>query len=106
MDDNNMTQLKESQSEWGLKLLRIILPHITDGIYAMFTEGKSICDATDEQEGWVVVWVYDTQRQKTDICIFVAHDLEAGPCARLKLSHPVPYGLHGSWSPGFYSSSA
>jgi len=56
MDDNNMNQLKESQSEWGLKLLRIILPHITDGIYAMFTESKSICDATDEQEKYLMTF--------------------------------------------------
>jgi hypothetical protein len=51
-----MNQLKESQSEWGLKLLRIILPHITDGIYAMFTESKSICDATDEQEKYLMTF--------------------------------------------------
>jgi hypothetical protein len=56
MDDNNMAMLKESQSEWGLKLLRIILPHITDGIQAMFTEGKSICDATEEQEKYLMTF--------------------------------------------------
>lgn len=56
MDDNNMTMLKESQSEWGLKLLRIIMPHITDGIHAMFTESKTICDATDEKEKYLMTF--------------------------------------------------
>lgn len=56
MDDNNIQMLKESQSEWGLKLLRVILPHITDGVYAMFAEGKSICDKTDEQEKYLMTF--------------------------------------------------
>jgi hypothetical protein len=56
MDDNNIQMLKESQSEWGLKLLRVILPHITDGVYAMFAEGKSICDKTEEQEKYLMTF--------------------------------------------------
>jgi hypothetical protein len=56
MDDNNIQMLKESQSEWGLKLLRVVLPHITDGVYAMFAEGKSICDKTEEQEKYLMTF--------------------------------------------------
>lgn len=56
MDDNNIQTLKESQNEWGFKLLRVILPHIIDGVYAMFTEGKSICDKTEEQEKYLMTF--------------------------------------------------
>lgn len=56
MDDNNIATLKESQNEWGIKLLRVILPHIMDGVYAMFTESKTICDQTEEQEKYLMTF--------------------------------------------------
>lgn len=56
MDDNNIPALKESQQEWSIKLLRIILPHILDGVYAMFTEAKSICDKTEEKEKYLMTF--------------------------------------------------
>lgn len=56
MDDNNIATLKESQNEWATKLLRVILPHILDGVYAMFTESKTICDKTEEQEKYLMTF--------------------------------------------------
>jgi hypothetical protein len=56
MDDNHIPTLKESQNEWAVKLLRVVLPHIMDGVYAMFTESKTICDSTDEQEKYLMTF--------------------------------------------------
>jgi hypothetical protein len=56
MDDNHIPTLKESQNEWAVKLLRVVLPHVMDGVYAMFTESKTICDATDEQEKYLMTF--------------------------------------------------
>lgn len=56
MDDNHIPTLKESQNEWAVKLLRVVLPHIMDGVYAMFTESKTICDSTEEQEKYLMTF--------------------------------------------------
>jgi len=59
--------------------------------------------ATTEDHGWLLQWVYQAHDHHTDIVIFDAQDISQGPIATLVLGHHVPFGLHGSWSPGFYS---
>ncbi len=61
--------------------------------------------ATSEDDGWVMVWVYQADEHRTDITIFDAQTIEHGPIAKLVLPHPVPFGLHGSWSSDFYSAA-
>lgn len=59
----------------------------------------------EEDEGWVLTLVYDTQRQCSDLVILDAQHLEQGPVARLHLKHHVPYGLHGSFTPHCFIQS-
>ena len=56
MDDNHIPTLKESQNEWSQRLMKVILSHILDGVYGMFTEGKEICDKADEQEKYLMTF--------------------------------------------------
>jgi all-trans-8'-apo-beta-carotenal 15,15'-oxygenase len=50
-----------------------------------------------EDDGWVVTLVFDASRDRSDVVILKAQDLSL--VARLHLKHPVPYGLHGSFTP-------
>jgi hypothetical protein len=56
MDDNHIPTLKESQNEWSQRLMKVILAHILDGVYGMFTEGKEICDKADEPEKYLMTF--------------------------------------------------
>jgi len=56
MDDNHVPSLRESQHEWAVRLMRIILPHMNDGIYAMFKESQEICKKADETEKYLMTF--------------------------------------------------
>jgi all-trans-8'-apo-beta-carotenal 15,15'-oxygenase len=58
--------------------------------------------ATEEDEGWVLVLMYNAERRCSDLVILDAQAIAAGPVARLKLPHHVPYGLHGSFVPQYF----
>lgn len=57
---------------------------------------------TDEDEGWVLSLIYNAARQCSDLIILDAQAIAAGPIARLQLSHHIPYGLHGSFTPHYF----
>lgn len=59
-----------------------------------------------EDNGWVLTLVYDSARERSDVVILDARDLDRGPVARLHLKHHVPYGLHGSFTPHYFESPA
>jgi all-trans-8'-apo-beta-carotenal 15,15'-oxygenase len=59
----------------------------------------------NEDDGWVLTLVYDSQRERSDLVILDAQDLNRGPIARLHLQHHVPYGLHGSFTPEYFGPS-
>ncbi len=50
-----------------------------------------------EDCGWVVFFVWNSERHGTDLVILKAHDLSEQ--AKLELPISIPYGLHGSWVP-------
>jgi all-trans-8'-apo-beta-carotenal 15,15'-oxygenase len=52
-----------------------------------------------EDDGWLLLLLYNAERQCSDLAIFDASDITTGPVARLLLNHHVPYGLHGSFTP-------
>jgi len=56
MDDNHIPTLKESQSEWSQRLMKVILSHILEGVYGMYNEGKDICDKADEPEKYLMTF--------------------------------------------------
>ena len=49
--------------------------------------------ASDEDDGWVFTMVYDTLRDRSHLAILNAQDLKAGPVARIKLPHQIPFGV-------------
>ncbi|BAW96781.1 lignostilbene-alpha,beta-dioxygenase [[Synechococcus] sp. NIES-970] len=60
-------------------------------------------EATAEDEGWVLLMVYDSARHGSDVVIFDAQDFTQ-PVATLHLKQHIPYGLHGSWTPEVFVS--
>ncbi len=58
--------------------------------------------ATTEDDGWVLVLIYNAERRCSDLVILDGRDISAGPITRLKLAHHVPYGLHGSFVPEYF----
>jgi carotenoid cleavage dioxygenase len=52
-----------------------------------------------EEDGWVIVLVYDGTRDASDFWVLDARDVAGEPVARVKLPHRVPYGFHGNWVP-------
>ncbi|TAL61201.1 MAG: hypothetical protein EPN84_08330 [Legionella sp.] len=53
--------------------------------------------ATREDEGYVLLFVYDNQEKKSQFLILDAENFSAPPIAKVKLPIRVPHGLHGSW---------
>jgi carotenoid cleavage dioxygenase len=52
-----------------------------------------------EDEGWLLTFLYDAARDRSDLVILDATRLERGPIARVHLPCRVPHGFHGSWIP-------
>jgi all-trans-8'-apo-beta-carotenal 15,15'-oxygenase len=55
-------------------------------------------DRSGEDEGWLLVMVYDGAKDRSSVVILDAKNLTIGPIATLHLTHHIPYGLHGSWT--------
>ena len=55
-------------------------------------------DATEDDDGWLLTLVYNSEHHRSDVVILDARDLNRGALARLHLSHHVPYGLHGNFT--------
>jgi len=56
MDDYNITSLNNSQQEWAIKLLNIITPYITEGIYSIFDEAYKLCVENKEKEKYLMTF--------------------------------------------------
>jgi carotenoid cleavage dioxygenase len=54
-------------------------------------------DASDEDDGWLLGYVYDEVADCSEFRILDAHELRAGEIARVRLPQRVPYGFHGAW---------
>lgn len=52
-----------------------------------------------EDDGWVLVIVYDAEHDRSDLVILDGRAISKGPVATLHLQHHLPYGLHGSFTP-------
>jgi len=72
-----------------------------------FPPGCSVGEATvvpkpggqSEQECYVMAWVYDEQRQASDLVILDAAQFDQEPIAQIHLPVRVPMGFHGTWVP-------
>ncbi len=50
-----------------------------------------------EGEGYVLDVVYNFETNTSDMCVFNAQSISAGPIGRAKVSHRVPVSFHGTW---------
>ena len=56
-------------------------------------------DASSEDDGYLMSFVYDPAEDKSELVIFNANQIEHEPIARIHLPVRVPAGFHGSWIP-------
>ena len=54
-------------------------------------------DAADEDEGWVLSFVYDRATESSTFTVLDAADIAAAPVATIAIPQRVPHGFHGSW---------
>lgn len=57
-------------------------------------------DDAVEGDGWLLSVVFRARENRSDLLVFAAQDLPAGPVAEVQLAHRVPAGFHGNWRPG------
>ena len=62
---------------------------------AVFVPGSS----DDEEDGYLLAYVYDGVRDTSDLVILPAHQPDAPPVATVHLGRRVPFGFHGNWIP-------
>ncbi|MEB3883453.1 carotenoid oxygenase family protein [Lyngbya sp. CCY1209] len=55
-------------------------------------------DGNSEDDGWVLMLVYNSETHQSDVVILDGKDVNQGPVARLHLKHHIPYGLHGTFA--------
>ena len=82
------------------------LDHHT-GAYALFaaepqdalSEAVFVPHATEggEDEGWLLAVLWSARQRRSELLVFEAAALEAGPIARVLLPRRIPSGLHGAW---------
>ncbi|MCT9810655.1 carotenoid oxygenase family protein [Acidovorax sp. Be4] len=53
-----------------------------------------------EGDGWLLAVAWRAQEQRSDLLVFNAMQLAAGPVAVARLPHRVPFGFHGNWRAG------
>ena len=53
--------------------------------------------ATAEDDGWIMAYVFDEDRNGSDVIILNAADFDGEPVATITLPRRVPYGFHGNW---------
>jgi len=52
-----------------------------------------------EDEGYVLAYVHNPDRNASDLVVLAAQDFTAEPVARVHRPAPIPLGFHGSWKP-------
>ena len=54
---------------------------------------------SQEDEGWLILLIFNSQERRSYFAILDAAQVDGGPVAELWLTHHVPYGLHGRFTP-------
>jgi len=56
--------------------------------------------SSGEDDGYVITLVTDSNNWESHCLVFDATDVAAGPVARVKMPHRVPFGFHATWARG------
>jgi carotenoid cleavage dioxygenase len=67
--------------------------HVGESVFAPDPAG------TGEDDGWIINAIYDDATDRTEVCVLDAHDVAAGPIARIHLPQRMPFGFHANWFP-------
>lgn len=54
-------------------------------------------DGTDEDDGFLLSFVYDATTESSELVVLDAREMSAPPLARVFLPQRVPHGFHGNW---------
>ncbi|WP_071191701.1 carotenoid oxygenase family protein [Trichormus sp. NMC-1] len=54
-------------------------------------------NATTEDDGWLITFVYDQNSETSELVVINAQDITSEPVARVIIPQRVPYGFHGAW---------
>ncbi|MCG8668717.1 MAG: carotenoid oxygenase family protein [Pseudomonadales bacterium] len=71
-----------------------------DGIFGSEAPFAPKPNAKDEDDGYVVTFVTDTNNWKSSCWIFDAKDIEKGPICKISIPHRLPAGFHTLWVDG------
>ncbi len=88
-------------------ITKLDLTDNSESSYTTTGSGNSFCEpvftpkpaATAEDDGWLLSVEYQAQTQTSRLVILDAGDLERGPIATAELTHHIPQGFHGNFSP-------
>jgi carotenoid cleavage dioxygenase len=67
-----------------------------EGSEAVFVRDPA---GSSEDDGWLLAYVFDKSRGRSELLILDASSMSAEPVARILLPVRVPMGFHGSWVP-------
>lgn len=70
------------------------------GSEAVFAPKEGATRASEEDDGYVITLVTDTNDWSSWSLVFDARAIEKGPVARVRLPHRVPFGFHATWVRG------
>lgn len=62
--------------------------------------------ASGEDDGWLLVWAADTEKDRTSVFVLDAAKVEAGPLARLHVGPCLPAVSHAEFVPGHLLATA
>jgi carotenoid cleavage dioxygenase-like enzyme len=54
-------------------------------------------NATTEDDGWLITFVYDQNSETSELVVVNAQDITSEAVARVIIPQRVPYGFHGAW---------
>ncbi|MEU1983960.1 carotenoid oxygenase family protein [Nocardia sp. NPDC019395] len=69
------------------------------GVDEAVGEAVFVASGAGEDEGYLLTYVHNPQRDAADLVILAAQDFTGDPVARVHLPARVPLGLHGNWMP-------
>jgi carotenoid cleavage dioxygenase-like enzyme len=70
-----------------------------DGVYASEAPMAPRGGSAAEDDGWLVTFVTDTKRDASEVHLFDASNIAAGPITRLALPARICVGTHACWAP-------
>lgn len=57
-------------------------------------------NAVDEDDGYLLSFIYDERESRSELIILDAKQVAQGPLARVIIPQRIPYGFHACWVPG------